>query len=111
MASIKIVNYLVYIFNTHIVSTTVYMYLLSSITRVSVYTPDPPNAIIQLVVGVTLHTKRECQYLIMTVSGILNYRIKTVIININTVLLEQTLSDTHTHSIIMHMHIINLMDY
>ena len=115
MASIKILNYLVYIFNTHIVSTTVYMYLLSSITCVSVYTPPPPNTIIQLVVGVTLHTEREYLYLSMTVSGILNYKIKTVIININTVLLEQTLSDTHTHththSIIMHMHIINLMDY
>ena len=113
MASIEILNYLVYIFNTHIVSTTVYMYLLSSITRISVYTPDPPNAIIQLVVGVTLHTEREYQNLLVTVSGILNYIIKTVIININTVLLEQTLSDTHTHthSIIMHMHMINLMDY
>ena len=96
MASIKILNYLVYIFNTHIVSTTVYMYLLSSITRVSVY-PPPPNTIIQLVVGVTLHTEREFQELV-TVNGILNYIIKTVIININTVLLEQTLSDTHTHA-------------
>ena len=76
MASIKILNYLVDIFNTHIVSTTVYMYLLSSITCVPVYTPNPPNAIIQLVVGVTLHTERECQDLPVTVSGIINYRIK-----------------------------------
>ena len=75
------------------------MYLLSSITRVSVYTSLPPNTIIQLVVGVTLHTEREYQNLPLTVSGILNYRIKTVIININTVLLEQTLSDTHTHTV------------
>ena len=34
---------------------------------------SPPNTIIQLVVGVTLHTERECQYLLVTVSGILNY--------------------------------------
>ena len=33
----------------------------------------PPNAIIQLVVGVTLHTERECHCLPVTVSGILNY--------------------------------------
>ena len=104
MASIKILNYLVYIFNTHIVSTTVYMYLLSSITCVSVYPTTPPNAIIQLVVGVTLHTERECQYLSLTVPGILNYRIKTVIININTVLLEQTFSDTHTQYHNTHAH-------
>ena len=80
------------------------MYLLSSITRVSVYCPVPPNTIIQLVVGVILHTERECQNLSLTVSGILNYRIKTVIININTVLLEQTLSDTHTQYHNAHAH-------
>ena len=83
MASIKILNYLVYIFNTHIVSTTVYMYLLSSITRVPVYNAPcpPPNTIIQLVVGVTLHTEREYQHLLVTVSGILSYRIKIVTIH------------------------------
>ena len=99
MASIEILNYLVYIFNTHIVSTTVYMYLLSSITCVSAFDPiPPPNTIIQLVFGVTLHTERECQNLSLTVPGILNYRIKTAIININTLILGQTLSDTHTHT-------------
>ena len=46
-------------YSIHIVSTTVYMYLLSSITAVSVYNVLPPNSIIQLVVGVTLHTERE----------------------------------------------------
>ena len=47
-------------YSIHIVSTTVYMYLLSSITAVSLYdAPAPPNSIIQLVVGVTLHTERE----------------------------------------------------
>ena len=52
-------------------------YSLSSSTLVSLTDPTPPllppNAIIQLVVGVTLHTERECQYLSVTVSGILNY--------------------------------------
>ena len=52
-------------------------YSLSSSTLVSLINPsptlDPPNTIIQLVVGVTLHTEKECQYLSMTVSGILNY--------------------------------------
>ena len=52
-------------------------YSLSSSTLVSLIhsspTLDPPNTIIQLVVGVTLHTERECQYLLVTVSGILNY--------------------------------------
>ena len=81
MASIKILNYLDYIFNTHIVSNTVYMYLLSSITRVSVYGMYPPNTIIQLVVGVALHTERECRCLLVTMFGILNYRIKIVIIH------------------------------
>ena len=43
------------------VFTTAYMYLLSSITRVSVNPPlsPPPNTIIQLVVGVTFHTERD----------------------------------------------------
>ena len=52
-------------------------YSLSSSTLVSLTdrsTPlDPPNTIIQVVVGVTLHTERECQYLLVTVSGVLNY--------------------------------------
>ena len=52
-------------------------YSLSSSTLVSLTNPSPPllppNTIIQLVVGVTLHTERECQYLPVTVSGILNY--------------------------------------
>ena len=53
-------------------------YSLSSSTLVSLivsYSPNltPPNTIIQLVVGVTLHTERECQYLLVTASGILNY--------------------------------------
>ena len=51
-------------------------YSLSSSTLVSLTNPtplNPPNTIIQLVVGVTLHTERECQYLLVTVSGILNY--------------------------------------
>ena len=49
-------------------------YSLSSSTLVSLtVTPTPPNTIIQLVVGVTLHTERECQYLLVTASGILNY--------------------------------------
>ena len=52
-------------------------YSLSSSTLVSLIDPTPiptpPNTIIQLVVGVTLHTERECQYLLVTVSGILNY--------------------------------------
>ena len=47
-------------------------YSLSSSTLVSL-TNSPPNTIIQLVVGVTLHTERECRYLQVTVSGILNY--------------------------------------
>ena len=53
-------------------------YSLSSSTLVSLtITPSPPltppNTIIQLVVVVTLHTERECQYLLVTASGILNY--------------------------------------
>ena len=51
-------------------------YSLSSSTLVSLTNSPslvPPNKIIQLVVGVTLHTERECQYLLVTVSGILNY--------------------------------------
>ena len=65
---------ILYSCNIHIVSTTVYVYLLSSITCVSVYRVVPPNTIIQLVVGVILHTERECQLLPETVSGILNYK-------------------------------------
>ena len=51
-------------------------YSLSSNTLVSLIDSiplTPPNTIIQLVVGVTLHTERECQHLPVTVSGILNY--------------------------------------
>ena len=52
-------------------------YSLSSSTLVSLTNPSPnlspPNTIIHLVVGVTLHTERECQRLLVTVSGILNY--------------------------------------
>ena len=49
-------------------------YSLSSSTLVRPSPPlSPPNTIIQLVVGVTLHTERECQYLLVTASGILNY--------------------------------------
>ena len=51
-------------------------YSLSSSTLVSLTdSPSlhPPNTIIQLVVGVTLHTERECRYLPVTASGILNY--------------------------------------
>ena len=53
-------------------------YSLSSSTLVSLtnFTPPsllPPNTIIQLVVGVTLHTEIECRFLLVTVSGILHY--------------------------------------
>ena len=57
------------------------MYLLSSITAVSVYSV-PPNSIIQLVVGVTLHTERECLNLLVTLTGRLIYKIKMIIINL-----------------------------
>ena len=54
-----------------------YNYSRNSCTLVSLTDPSPPlippNTIIQLVVGVTLHTERECQRLPVTVSGILNY--------------------------------------
>ena len=50
------------------------MYSLSSITAVSVYDVPPPNTIIQLVVGVTLHNEREFQNLPVTFFGILNYK-------------------------------------
>ena len=64
----------------HIVSTNVYMYSLISINLVSLRNEpiylDPPNSIIQLVVGVSLQTERECQYLLVTLSGILVYIIK-----------------------------------
>ena len=52
----------------------IYMYSLSSITAVSVYDEPPPNTIIQLLVGVTLQTERECQNLLVTLSGILTYK-------------------------------------
>ena len=63
----------------HIVSTNVYMYSLISINLVSLRNElrlNPPNSIIQLVVGVSLQTERECQYLLVTLSGILVYIIK-----------------------------------
>ena len=47
--------------------------LVVSLTNTPPTPLDPPNTIIQLVVGVTLHTERECQHLPVTVSGILNY--------------------------------------
>ena len=58
------------------------MYLLSSITAVPVYPVPPPNSIIQLVVGVTLHTERECRSLLVTLTGRLIYKIKMIIINL-----------------------------
>ena len=58
------------LFNTHIVSIIVYMYLLSSITCVS----PTPNTSIKLVVGVTFQTEKECQHLTETVTGISTYR-------------------------------------
>ena len=64
----------------HIVSTNVYMYSLISINLVSLMNElsplHPPNSINQLVVGVSLQTERECQYLLVTLSGILVYIIK-----------------------------------
>ena len=80
-------NYLLYCniiitYSIHIVSTTVYMYLLSSITAVSLYDVLPPNSIIQLVVGVTLHTERECLRLLVTLTGRLIYKIEMIIINL-----------------------------
>ena len=56
------------------------MYSLSSITAVSLYDVFPPNTIIQLVVGVTLKTERECQHLLVTLSGISNYKRRNIII-------------------------------
>ena len=53
------------------------MYSLSSITAGSLIVKKslvPPNTIIQLVVGVTLQTERECRYLLVTLSGILTYK-------------------------------------
>ena len=58
------------------------MYLLSSITAVSVYDVPPPNSIIQLVLGVTLHTEKECQYLLVILTGRLIYKIKMIIMNL-----------------------------
>ena len=61
------------------------MHLLSSITAVSPIVEKslvPPNSIIQLVVGVTLHTERECQCLLVTLTGRLIYKIKMIIINL-----------------------------
>ena len=66
-------------YSIHIVSTNVYMYSLISINLVSLRNEPsltPPNSIIQLVVGVSLQTERECQYLLVTLSGILVYIIK-----------------------------------
>ena len=62
----------------NIVSTNVYMYSLISINLVSLIfeSLSPPNSIIQLVVGVSLQTERECQRLLVTLSGILVYIIK-----------------------------------
>ena len=56
------------------------MYLLSSITAVSALSLNnpPPNSIIHLVVGVTLHTEREYQYLLATLTGRLIYKIKMI---------------------------------
>ena len=62
------------------------MYLLSSITAVSPIVVKflcPPNSIMQLVVGVTLHTERECKCLCVTLSGRLIYKIKMIIINLS----------------------------
>ena len=75
----NIILLIIITYSIHIVSTTVYMYLLSSITAVSVYDVLPPNSIIQLVVGVTLHNERECQYLLVTLTGRLIYKIKMII--------------------------------
>ena len=44
-------------FNTFVFTCT--HYSLSSITAVSLYGVNPPNTIIQLVVGVVLHNERE----------------------------------------------------
>ena len=61
------------------------MYSLSSITAGSLIIDEkslfPPNTIIQLVVGVTLQTERECDHLIVTFSGILNYKRSNITIN------------------------------
>ena len=49
-------------YSIHIVSTNVYMYSLISINLVSLTDEpslNPPNSIIQLVVGVSLQTERE----------------------------------------------------
>ena len=54
------------------------MYSLSSITAGSLIIDEkslfPPNTIIQLVVGVTLQTERECEYLSVTLSGIITLK-------------------------------------
>ena len=51
--------YIQYVQIVYIQYICIYMYSLSSITGVSVYDVLPPNTIIQLVVGVTLHNERE----------------------------------------------------
>ena len=56
-AILLIYNY--YIQYVYIQYICIYMYSLSSITAVSLYDVNPPNTIIQLVVGVTLHNERE----------------------------------------------------
>ena len=61
-----------------IVYICIYMYSLSSITAGSLIVVNksliPPNTIIQLVVGVTLQTERECNLLLVTLSGLLTYK-------------------------------------
>ena len=81
--NIIITNYH-YIFNTHCIYYCL-LYLLSSITAVSPIVETflvPPNSIIQLVVGVTLHNERECKCLLVTLTGRLIYKIKMIIINL-----------------------------
>ena len=94
-------------YSIHIVSTNVYMYSLISINLVSLRNeapyPSPPNLIIQLVVGVSLQTERECQYLLVTLSGILVYIIKNndkIIYLVN----KNDLSPPPFSSIVNHTH-------
>ena len=59
----------------------IYLYSLSSITAVSLIVEkplNPPNTIIQLVVGVTLQTERECHRLLVTFFGILTYKRRNI---------------------------------
>ena len=85
MYNVSIIPHTLYMYNVcGIIDTLLLLltvmycnYSLSSSTLVSLINPtpflSPPNIIIQLVVGVTLHTERECQHLPVTASGILNY--------------------------------------